>query len=97
MTTGRRQFLTSLGATAAAAALAPPSLHAAPTVSAWDTSWLDALAHARFRAVINGSDIADGSPLPQFVLAVPAVAVIALGIVPSVIVPLLEEAGVLTW
>jgi hypothetical protein len=28
---------------------------------------------------------------------VPAVAVIALGIVPSVIVPLLEEAGVLTW
>jgi NADH-quinone oxidoreductase subunit N len=45
----------------------------------------------------DGDDIADGSPLPQFVLAVPAVAVIALGIVPSVIVPLLEEAGVLTW
>jgi len=31
------------------------------------------------------------------VLAVPAVMVVVLGIVPGVIVPLLQEAGVLTW
>jgi len=31
------------------------------------------------------------------VLGVPAFSVIVLGIVPGVIVPLLEEAGVLTW
>ena len=45
----------------------------------------------------EGDDVADGSPLPQIVLAVPAFAVVALGIVPGVIVPLLQEAGVLTW
>ena len=45
----------------------------------------------------EGDDIADPSPLPQLVLGVPAFTVIVLGIVPGVIVPLLEEAGVLTW
>ena len=45
----------------------------------------------------EGDDITDASPLPQLVLAVPALSVIVLGIVPGVIVPLLEEAGVLTW
>ncbi|MEX0651417.1 MAG: NADH-quinone oxidoreductase subunit N [Actinomycetota bacterium] len=45
----------------------------------------------------EGDDVTDASPLPQLVLAVPALSVIVLGIVPGVIVPLLEEAGVLTW
>ena len=45
----------------------------------------------------RGVDIADPSPLPRLVLAVPAVTVVVLGIVPGVIVPLLQEAGVLTW
>ncbi len=45
----------------------------------------------------EGDDVADPAPLPRLVLAVPAVAVVALGIVPGVIVPLLQEAGVLTW
>ena len=45
----------------------------------------------------EGDDVADPSPLPRLVLAVPAVAVVVLGIVPGVIVPLLQEAGVLTW
>ena len=45
----------------------------------------------------EGDDIADPSPLPRLVLAVPAVAVVVLGIVPGVIVPLLQDAGVLTW
>jgi len=45
----------------------------------------------------QGDDISDASPLPQLVLAVPAVSVVVLGIVPGVIVPLLQEAGVLTW
>jgi NADH-quinone oxidoreductase subunit N len=42
-------------------------------------------------------DVADPSPLPRLVLAVPAVAVLVLGIVPGVILPVLREAGVLTW
>ncbi|MGH2539555.1 MAG: NADH-quinone oxidoreductase subunit N [Actinomycetota bacterium] len=45
----------------------------------------------------EGDDIADPAPFPRLVLAVPAVAVVALGIVPGVIVPFLQEAGVLTW
>jgi NADH-quinone oxidoreductase subunit N len=45
----------------------------------------------------EGEDVADTSPLPRLVLAVPALSVIVLGIVPGVIVPLLQEAGVLTW
>jgi NADH-quinone oxidoreductase subunit N len=45
----------------------------------------------------EGEDVADASPLPRLVLALPALAVIVLGIVPGVIVPLLQEAGVLTW
>ena len=45
----------------------------------------------------EGDDVTDASPLPQVVLAVPAVSVVVLGIVPGVIVPLLQEAGVLTW
>ncbi|MEZ0235845.1 MAG: NADH-quinone oxidoreductase subunit N, partial [Actinomycetota bacterium] len=45
----------------------------------------------------QGEDIADPAPLPRLVLAVPAVMVVVLGIVPGVIVPLLQEAGVLTW
>jgi NADH:ubiquinone oxidoreductase subunit 2 (subunit N) len=45
----------------------------------------------------EGEDVADASPLPRLVLALPALAVIVLGIVPGVIVPLLEEAGVLRW
>jgi NADH-quinone oxidoreductase subunit N len=45
----------------------------------------------------EGDDVADPSPLPRLVLAVPAAAVVVLGIVPGVIVPVLREAGVLTW
>jgi NADH-quinone oxidoreductase subunit N len=45
----------------------------------------------------QGDDIADAAPLPGVVLAVPAVAVVVLGIVPGVIVPVLQDAGVLTW
>ncbi len=45
----------------------------------------------------EGDLIADTSPLPQLVLGLPAVPVVLLGIVPGVIVPLLQEAGVLTW
>jgi NADH-quinone oxidoreductase subunit N len=45
----------------------------------------------------EGEDVADPAPLPRLVLAVPALSVIVLGIVPGVIVPLLQEAGVLTW
>jgi NADH-quinone oxidoreductase subunit N len=45
----------------------------------------------------EGEDIADPSALPRLVLAVPALSVLVLGIVPGVIVPLLQEAGVLTW
>jgi NADH-quinone oxidoreductase subunit N len=45
----------------------------------------------------EGEDVADPSPLPRLVLAVPAVAVVVLGIVPGVIAPLLQEAGVLAW
>jgi NADH:ubiquinone oxidoreductase subunit 2 (subunit N) len=45
----------------------------------------------------EGEDVADPSAVPRLVLAVPAVAVVVLGIVPGVIVPLLREAGVLTW
>ena len=45
----------------------------------------------------EGDDVADTSPLPRLVLAVPALSVIVLGIVPGVIVPLLQDAGVLTW
>jgi NADH-quinone oxidoreductase subunit N len=45
----------------------------------------------------EGEDVADPSALPRLVLAVPALSVIVLGIVPGVIVPLLQEAGVLTW
>ncbi len=45
----------------------------------------------------EGDDVADPSPLPRLVLAVPALSVIVLGIVPGVLVPLLQEAGVLSW
>ena len=45
----------------------------------------------------EGEELADPSPLPRLVLAVPAVAVVVMGVVPGVIVPLLREAGVLVW
>jgi NADH-quinone oxidoreductase subunit N len=45
----------------------------------------------------EGEEIADPAQLPRLVLAVPAAIVVVLGIVPGVIVPLLQEAGVLTW
>ncbi len=45
----------------------------------------------------EGEDVADPSPLPRIVLAVPAVVVVVLGIVPGVIMPVLRGAGVLTW
>ncbi|HET6713151.1 MAG TPA: NADH-quinone oxidoreductase subunit N [Actinomycetota bacterium] len=45
----------------------------------------------------QGEDAADRAPLPRLVLAVPAAMIVVLGIVPGVIVPLLQEAGVLTW
>jgi NADH-quinone oxidoreductase subunit N len=45
----------------------------------------------------EGEDAADPAPLPRLVLAVPAAMVVVLGIVPGVIVPLLQDAGVLTW
>jgi NADH-quinone oxidoreductase subunit N len=45
----------------------------------------------------EGEDVADPSPMPRLVLAVPAVVVVVLGIVPGVIMPVLRGAGVLTW
>ena len=45
----------------------------------------------------EGDDVADPSTSPQLALAVPAFSLLLLGIVPGVIVPLLQDAGVLTW
>src|SRR5207253_8124479 len=59
--TGRRDFLTLLGA-AAAASLDAGELRAGTLTSAgpWDTSWLESLAAARYRVVFNASDVSDG-------------------------------------
>lgn len=59
--TRRRDFLVQLGA--AAAALAPATLHAGVPNdrSAWDTAWLDRLAEARWRVVFNATEIAEGT------------------------------------
>ena len=45
----------------------------------------------------EGDDVADPSPMPRLVLAIPAVAVVVLGIIPGLILPILREAGVLRW
>ncbi len=45
----------------------------------------------------EGEDVADPSPMPRLVLAIPAVAVVVLGIIPGLILPILREAGVLRW
>ena len=61
--THRRDFLSkiTLGA-AALAALDADELRAGSEVSrgAWDTSWIDKLATARYRVVFNASDVSDG-------------------------------------
>ena len=65
--TERRQFLAQVGGVAAAAMMFDPlELHggtAASSAGSWDTSWLDRLAAARYRAVFNGGDIDDGAIL----------------------------------
>jgi intracellular sulfur oxidation DsrE/DsrF family protein len=59
--TRRREFLATLGTAAAALALDAAELRAGtPTDGPWDTSWLDALARARYRAVFNTTELADG-------------------------------------
>jgi NADH-quinone oxidoreductase subunit N len=45
----------------------------------------------------EGDDVSDEAPTPAVVLAIPAAAIVVLGVVPGVIVPLLRDAGVLTW
>jgi intracellular sulfur oxidation DsrE/DsrF family protein len=62
--THRRDFLArmTLGA-AALAALDADELRAgtAAASGAWDTSWIDKLATARYRVVFNASDVSDGA------------------------------------
>jgi NADH-quinone oxidoreductase subunit N len=45
----------------------------------------------------EGDDLADPSPMPRLALAIQAVAVVALGVIPGLILPILREAGVLRW
>ncbi|HVZ48500.1 MAG TPA: hypothetical protein VG916_06935 [Gemmatimonadaceae bacterium] len=63
----RRTFLAQVGGAAAGAMLFDPAELRAGTAAAhagaWDTSWLDRLATAKYRAVFNGSDINDGAIL----------------------------------
>jgi intracellular sulfur oxidation DsrE/DsrF family protein len=63
--TQRREFLAKLGVMASAMALDADELRAAtsPDDSPWDTSWIDRLASAQFRAVFNASDIGEGTVL----------------------------------
>ena len=56
----RRDFLTSLTLAAATIALDQDEALAESRSSAWDTSWIDSLAKAKYRVVFNGSDVADG-------------------------------------
>jgi intracellular sulfur oxidation DsrE/DsrF family protein len=58
--TKRREFLTSLTLAAATIALDTDEVRAEATAGAWDTSWIDSVAKAKYRVVFNGSDIADG-------------------------------------
>ena len=65
-------------------------------------AWSAAFFYLRVVALMamrdpKGEDVRRPAPLPRLVLAVPAVAVVVLGIVPGVIVPVLQDAGVLTW
>jgi len=59
----RRDFITSLTLAAATIALDKDEALAESRSSAWDTSWIDSLAKAKYRVVFNGSDIADGIAL----------------------------------
>lgn len=63
--TQRREFLAKLSAVAAAIALDADEAKAAPASvgSPWDTSWLDRLARAQYRAVFNASDVSDGAAM----------------------------------
>ena len=61
----RRGFLMQLGTFAAIPAFDPGELEvssAAPD-GQWDTSWIQALASASYRAVFNAEDIADGAAM----------------------------------
>ena len=60
--TGRRRFVGQLGALAAAMTVAGDELRAASDSGqgAWDTSWLDRLAAAKYRVVFNASEVNDG-------------------------------------
>ena len=60
--TGRREFVGLLGALAAGMAVDPDELRAsaAPVDGPWDTSWLNSLAAAKYRAVFNANEIGDG-------------------------------------
>jgi intracellular sulfur oxidation DsrE/DsrF family protein len=62
----RRDFLAQLAAGAAALTFDADELRAASTAitsGAWDTSWLDRLAAAKYRVVFNVSEISDGAAL----------------------------------
>jgi intracellular sulfur oxidation DsrE/DsrF family protein len=62
--TRRREFLASMGVAAAAFAIDPAELRASaapPAWGAWDTSWLDRLATAKYRVVFNANVIGDGA------------------------------------
>ena len=61
----RREFLAKLGVLAGAMAIDPDELRAVPASrgSSWDTSWIDALAAAKYRVVFNASEIGDGAAM----------------------------------
>ena len=63
--THRREFLAKIGALAGAMAIDPDELRAVPASSgsAWDTSWIDALAAAKYRVVFNANELADGAAM----------------------------------
>lgn len=63
--THRREFLAQLGVLATALTVDAEEMRASPVhgASSWDTSWIDKLATAQYRAVFNASDFADGAAM----------------------------------
>ena len=63
--THRREFLAKMGVLAGAMAIDPDELRAIPVSpgSSWDTSWIDALAAAKYRVVFNANEVADGAAM----------------------------------
>lgn len=61
--TGRRDFITHLGAAAAGFALNADDLKelSVPADGPWDNSWIPRVESAKYRVVFNTSDISDGA------------------------------------